>query len=116
MYEIYKRLLDQKGLKNADVARGTGISNMTLSDWKRGESTPKADKMQKIADFLGVSVDYLITGKENEYITETAKTDVALSNMNERIKAYALKLNELPEEKQEQIMSLIDMLEDRKDK
>ena len=33
MYEIYQRLLDEKGLKNADVARATGISNMTLSDF-----------------------------------------------------------------------------------
>lgn len=46
MYEIYQRLLDENGLKNADVARATGISNMTLSDWKRGKSVPKADKMQ----------------------------------------------------------------------
>ena len=49
MYEIYQRLLDKKGVKNSDVARATGISNMTLSDWKRGKSVPKADKMQKIA-------------------------------------------------------------------
>ena len=45
MYEIYQRLLDKKGVKNSDVARATGISNMTLSDWKRGKSVPKSDKM-----------------------------------------------------------------------
>ena len=69
MYEVYQRLLDEKGLKNADVARATGISNMTLSDWKRGKSVPKADKMQKIAEFLNVSVDYLMTGEEKEVPT-----------------------------------------------
>ena len=69
MYEIYQRLLDEKGLKNADVARATGISNMTLSDWKRGKSVPKSDKMQKIAEFLNVSVDYLMTGEEKEVPT-----------------------------------------------
>ena len=52
MYEIYQRLLDEKGLKNADVARATGISNMTLSDWKRGKSVPKSDKMQKNSRLL----------------------------------------------------------------
>lgn len=66
MYEIYQRILDEKGLKNSDVSRGTGISNMTLSDWKRGISTPKQDKMIKIAKFLDVSVEYLMTGKEPE--------------------------------------------------
>lgn len=116
MYEIYQKLLDEKGLKNADVARATGISNMTLSDWKRGKSVPKADKMQKIAEFLNVSVDYLMTGNEVQFIIETAKKDVLLTEMPSRIKEYALKLAEMPKEKQEQIMSLIDMLEDRKDK
>lgn len=60
MYSIYQKLLDEKGLKNADVARATGISNMTLSDWKKGKSTPKQDKLTKISDFLGVTVDFLM--------------------------------------------------------
>ena len=115
MYEIYQRLLDEKGLKNADVARATGISNMTLSDWKRGKTVPKADKMQKIAEFLNVSVEYLMTGNEVKFIVETAKNDALLTKMPSRIKEYALKLAEMPKEQQEQIMSLIDMLSDRKD-
>ena len=73
MYEVYQKLLDEKGLKNADVARATGISNMTLSDWKRGKSVPKSDKMQKIAEFLNVSVDYLMTGEEKEVPTFSAE-------------------------------------------
>lgn len=64
MYEIYQKLLDSRNLKNADISRATGISNMTLSDWKRGKSTPKQDKLQKIADYFGVSIEYLMTGKE----------------------------------------------------
>lgn len=63
MYEIYQELLDKNKIKSADVSRATGISNMTLSDWKRGVSVPKTDKMQKIADYFGVSLDYLLNGK-----------------------------------------------------
>lgn len=113
MYEIYQKLLDEKGLKNSDVSRATGISNMTLSDWKNGKTKPKTDTMKKIAIFFGVSVDYLMTGKESEFTIEMAETDVALSNMNNRLKLYALKLADLPKEKQEQIISLIDMLEEK---
>ena len=110
MYEIYQRLLDEKGLKNADVARATGISNMTLSDWKRGKSVPKSDKMRKIAEYLNVSVDYLMTGNEVQFIVETAKKDVLLTTMPSRIKEYALKLAEMPEEKRELVMQMIDNL------
>lgn len=115
MYEIYQRLLDEKGLKNADVARATGISNMTLSDWKRGKSVPKADKMRKIAEYLNVSVDYLMTGKDMEFTVEMAEMDVALSNQSKRLKEYMLKLAELPKDKQENILNLIDMLSNKED-
>ena len=110
MYEVYQKLLDEKGLKNADVARATGISNMTLSDWKRGKSVPKSDKMRKIAEYLNVSVDYLMTGKDVEFTAEMAEIDVTLSNMSERMKEYALRLNNLPSDKQELVMNLIDTL------
>ena len=110
MYEIYKRILDEKGLKNADVARATGISNMTLSDWKRGKSVPKSDKMRKIAEYLNVSVDYLMTGKDGAFTKEIAETDAKLLFMNKEIKEYALKLNNLPKEKQKIIMDLIDQI------
>lgn len=110
MYEIYQILLDEKGLKNADVARATGISNMTLSDWKRGKSVPKSDKMRKIAEYLNVSVDYLMTGKDGAFTKEIAETDAKLLFMNKEIKEYALKLNNLPKEKQKIIMDLIDQI------
>ena len=110
MYEVYQRILDKKGLKNAYVARATGISNMTLSDWKRGKSVPKSDKMRKIAEYLNVSVDYLMTWNEVEFIVETAKNDVLLTTMSRRIKEYALKLAEMPEEKRELVMQMIDNL------
>lgn len=66
MYEIFQKLLDKRGLKAFDVSKATGISSSTLTDWKKGRSVPKQDKMQKIAEFLGVSLEYLMTGEEKE--------------------------------------------------
>lgn len=64
MYENYVKLRDKKGLKDSDVVRATGIGQGVFSDWKKGRYTPKIDKLQKIADFFGVSVDYLTSGKD----------------------------------------------------
>lgn len=110
MYEIYCKLRDSKGLKDSDVVKATGITKSTFSDWKSGRSNPKDDKLCKIADFFNVSLDYLMTGKQPEFTVEMAEKDLALSNMNDRIKDYALKLSKMPKDKQDQIMSLIDML------
>jgi transcriptional regulator with XRE-family HTH domain len=63
MYEIFEKLLTKHGVTPYKVSKATGIATATLSDWKNGKSTPKLDKMQKIADYFGVSVDYLL-GKE----------------------------------------------------
>lgn len=66
MYEIYCMLRDLRGLKDARVAEATGIGKSTFSDWKSGRSIPKQEKLQRIADFFGVSLEYLMTGKEKE--------------------------------------------------
>lgn len=64
MYEIFEQLLQKYGLTAYKVSKETGITQSTLSDWKRGRSTPKTENMKKIADYFGVTVEYLMTGKE----------------------------------------------------
>ena len=66
MYEIFQMLLNDRGIRPSDVSKSTGVPASTLSDWKNGKSTPKQDKLQTIADYFGVSIDYLMTGKDPE--------------------------------------------------
>ena len=73
MYEIYCKVRDRLGFKDADIAREAGITKSTFSDWKNGRSCPKDEKLRKIAKVLGVTVDYLKTGEEEQsvyYINE----------------------------------------------
>ena len=70
MYDIFLTLMQKKGVRPKDVARETGIAYTSLTDWKAGRSKPKIDKLQKIADYFGVSVNYLMTGQ-----TETVLDD-----------------------------------------
>lgn len=66
MYEIFENLMKEHGVTAYKVSKETGIATSTLSDWKKGRSTPKQDKLQKIADFFNVTVDYLLTGNNEE--------------------------------------------------
>lgn len=59
MYEDYVRLRDAKGVRDADVAKATKIHPSTFSDWKKGKSKPKADKLQLIADYFDVPIEEL---------------------------------------------------------
>ena len=58
MYDKFKKLMDGKGVKASDVSKATKISTSTLTDWKKGRYEPKADKLQKIADYFGVPISY----------------------------------------------------------
>ncbi|MCH1971038.1 helix-turn-helix domain-containing protein [Muricomes sp. OA1] len=66
MYEIFERLLEEHGVTAYKVCKATGLTTATISNWKAGRYTPKQDKLQKIADYFGVSIEYIMTGKESQ--------------------------------------------------
>lgn len=112
MYEIYCKLRDKKGIKDADVSRSTGITKSTFSDWKNGRSVPKQEKLQKIADYFGVSLDYLTTGEEptlKEFSKEQAELDLKISQ-DLNLKSALEKYFSLSEKKQKHIIELIELL------
>ena len=69
MYSIFEKLLNEYGATAYRVSKATGITTSTLTAWKQGEYTPKADKLQKIAEFFAVSTDYLLGKNKNEIYT-----------------------------------------------
>lgn len=88
------------------MAKGAGIPYSTITDWKAGRYTPKLDKLQKIADFLNVSVEYLATGKETEVIMETKVLDhPCLHDL--AFMDYVFKLWSLPPERKDPILRQI---------
>lgn len=66
MYSVFEQLLQKYGVSTYKVSKATGIAQSVFSSWKSGISTPKQEKMQKIADYFGVSIEYLMTGIEKE--------------------------------------------------
>lgn len=59
MYSILEKLLEEKGITAYQLSKETGISTATFSNWKGGKYTPKDDKLQLIANYFGVTLDYL---------------------------------------------------------
>lgn len=101
MYEIFSELLQKYGVTPYKVSKETGVSQSTLSDWKRGISTPKTDNMKKIADYFGVSVEYLMTGEEKSegyYLNEeTAKLAQEMFEDEDMRSLFDMKRNMPPE-------------------
>lgn len=53
-------LMEQRNVSAYRVSRETGISQARISGWKTGKSNPKQDALEVLADYFGVSVDYLL--------------------------------------------------------
>lgn len=63
MYERLDVLLNKNGITPYRLSKDLGISQSCLSEWKRGNSIPKHERLAKIAAYFNVPVSYF-TGKE----------------------------------------------------
>ena len=102
-WSITLPLMKAKGIKQKDIAELTGHSSGTVSDWIRVRIVPKADDALKIADLLGVSVRYLVTGKTDRELSQRENDLLRLCSI-------------LKEEKFEIVLALAQSLHDDMDR
>lgn len=76
MWEVFEELRLKKGVSLYQIAKDLGFHPSLFSNWKAGRYTPKADKLKMIADYFGVSVEYLMTGEEQEGYYVNPETDL----------------------------------------
>lgn len=80
--------LDRQGKKQKDLSAFTGISTSAISAWNKNGTQPASDKISLIADFLDVSLEYLITGQENSKIPKLHKYKWNFPESTEADKLY----------------------------
>ena len=75
---ILRDTLDTMDIKQSELARKTGITKTTISNYVNAKKMPQLSVVEKIADVLNVSVDYLL-GRSNK----TQKEDIFdISNLS----------------------------------
>lgn len=60
MYETFEKLLREREVTAYRVAKDIGLSPVVFSEWKKGKSKPKVDKLQKIAAYFNVPLETFI--------------------------------------------------------
>lgn len=66
---IYK-YMEARGMSQMEFACKTGISQSTISDWRRKGTNPSADKIMLICDVLEISPYELLAGTETDKYKE----------------------------------------------
>ena len=74
-YDRIELLMQKNGMSAYKLSKATGISTGLISQWKSRAQQPSAAKLQKVADYFGVTVDYLINGDGQEKAPVLTKKD-----------------------------------------
>lgn len=73
LVEKIRALARQRDLSLPQLEQKLGLGNGTISRWRN--SSPNTEKLQKIADYFNVSMDYLL-GRD-QYLTHKDEKDIA---------------------------------------
>ena len=62
-FDVFCQLCKEKGMSANGVAKELSIASGTVSEWKKGRS-PQNATLLRIANYFGVSIDYLLGKSE----------------------------------------------------
>ncbi len=78
MYEIFEQLLQSNGISAYKFCKETGVSQSTISTWKKKNSKCGMDLASIVANYFNVTIDYLMNGdvhKQNDSNNELSAKD-----------------------------------------
>lgn len=118
------QLMNNKNLTANTLEVKAKLSNASILAWKKGKAKPSAEALCKIADYFGVSVDYLmgretpsqeplfaLLNEENRNkVNSLAESLLKAQNGTEPLKLndeLTLLINELDEQQKEQLVYFI---------
>lgn len=96
IYDRIKSKADEKKISIKALERESGLGNGVIKRWN--ETSPQCNKLEKVANYLQVSIEWLITGKENkDFSDEENEIIVAYKNAAPAIQEAVRKLLDVPE-------------------
>lgn len=87
VYERIEQLAKTKGISFYRISEDTGIPRPNFYLWKNGSSSPKADKVKILAEYFGVSPEYIMFGDG----TKNDVVDLIYKMADDSMSPYILK-------------------------
>jgi transcriptional regulator with XRE-family HTH domain len=100
-------LINAKGISDKQFLQAIGLNLTAMSDWKKGRNKSYLKHINKISDYLGVSVDYLL-GKTDKPTLDDELEGVAL--------ALAGEIHDLTDAEKQDILDYIRFKKSQKEK
>lgn len=84
MLERIDTLLMENGFNDKNLAEIADVGKSTVSGWRNDKYSPKKDKLQKIADYFGVSVEWLVGIDDYRTKSEQYTMDILFESKAQR--------------------------------
>lgn len=98
MFEVMKK----NNVKSIDVADYLRVTKSVISNWKNRGTDPPASYIEPICELLGISIEYLLTGKED------SSTNCTHENITENEKELLESFRILPEREQIKLIGIVE--------
>ena len=95
-----KALANEKGISLPTLEAELGFGNSTIVKWDK--STPNAEKLNTVAKYFNVSMDYLLNG--TDIFIETKNADIAKDESERRLLMLCRKAGEVSQEEKDAII------------
>ena len=106
MYERFKSLCELKGISISQACKEIGIKPSAATNWKTRGGTATVETCQKIADYFGVSVDYIMTGE----IPSLKNPGIVIHTQPTKEEKKAIQLYEKYQQATPEVQKMVDYL------
>lgn len=104
-FERIKKLAKERGYSLTKLNDTAGLGTNSIYHWRT--KTPSTASLQKVADVLGVSVDYLLGNSDNLHVPANAKLSATEEKVGGLFRKYT-KENNLSEQEKEELAEDLD--------
>jgi transcriptional regulator with XRE-family HTH domain len=85
-YDVFSALCNARGVSPKRAALEIGLSNSIAAKWKRTGAIPNGDTLNRIADYFGVSVDYLLGTEKEKAPGDEPEADDEMARLLEEVR------------------------------
>ncbi len=83
--ENIRKLRQSRGIGQLELGRRVGASKQSISNWENGNIMPSIDLLIRLADFFGVSTDYLLGRDTRQTLDAAGLTDTQSAHIQQLI-------------------------------
>ena len=79
--EQIKNLRTAKGINQVELAKCLGVTKQSVSNWENENIMPSIDMLIKIAEYFGVTTDFLLGLSENHTLNTTGLSEAQIAHI-----------------------------------